>query len=250
MHPTAQHLLTPTARIADIACGMASWLRDVAAVAPSSAQLHGYDLRPEHPKAALPSNVHLYGVDVKEGFPPALHGMYDFVNVRLLCGGLTADDWPVVVRNLTQLLKPGGMLQWLEPDVLDCTVESGTPPSTKEGLQGLLSAFVEMMTRKRVLDRDHGLYVLPALMKDAGLASVRDEVVSSESDPGVRRMITEATGFGMFHSLAHIVEKEGEDKGPVSLARVGELEKMAIDDVESGSHIKFGILVRVGTKAK
>lgn len=49
---------------------------------------------------------------MKKPFPAEIHGKYDLVHVRMLVAAMLPEEWEPAVRNLTQLLKPGGFLQW------------------------------------------------------------------------------------------------------------------------------------------
>ena len=43
---------------------------------------------------------------------------FDLINSRLLAEGINADRWPSYIRELKQMLKPGGWLQMVEMDLL------------------------------------------------------------------------------------------------------------------------------------
>lgn len=56
-------------------------------------------------------NITMSIADAKERLPAELHGVYDVVNVRYLVAGMEPSDWEIVLRNVVQILKPGGAVQ-------------------------------------------------------------------------------------------------------------------------------------------
>ncbi|KAF2641482.1 S-adenosyl-L-methionine-dependent methyltransferase [Massarina eburnea CBS 473.64] len=118
LYPYSLHPSIPTdatnLHVADIGAGTAIWSIEVARQRPS-AQITGFDIsgdqfpRPEW----LPPNLRLETHDAFATFPERHHGRYDVVNVRFFVTLLASDEMVrTVVRNLTQLLRPGGYLQW------------------------------------------------------------------------------------------------------------------------------------------
>ncbi|KAL0943816.1 methyltransferase domain-containing protein [Colletotrichum truncatum] len=125
-----RHLLSQERpRVADIATGSGVWLASLTDILPPRSELVGFDLdsrkfpprpptppippppvspplKPEQP--SLDFQVH----NVLTPFPKDLQGTFDLVHVRLLALGLKTNDWDVAVRNLADLLKPGGWLLW------------------------------------------------------------------------------------------------------------------------------------------
>ncbi|KZL88062.1 methyltransferase domain-containing protein [Colletotrichum incanum] len=116
-------------RVADVATGSGVWLTSLADDLPPHSELFGFDfdklkfpprpptppippppvsppLRPEQPRLDFREQ------NVLEPFPGELWGTFDLVHVRLLALGLKAGDWDGVLRNLFDLLKPGGWLLW------------------------------------------------------------------------------------------------------------------------------------------
>ncbi|KAL5693812.1 hypothetical protein EMGR_004340 [Emarellia grisea] len=65
--------------------------------------------------------------DILQPFPQEHRGRYDLVHVRLLVGALKEVDYPRAVRNLYDLLKPGGYLQWDDCDTTAFCTDDPTP---------------------------------------------------------------------------------------------------------------------------
>ncbi|KAL4947724.1 hypothetical protein BDW69DRAFT_189923 [Aspergillus filifer] len=146
LHPCidASH---PTLRIADIGTGTASWLTDLSEILPATCQLDGFDvdISQAPPREWLPANVSLHEWDVFSEPPEHLMGQYDIVHVRLLVFVVKGDPTRIL-RSLIKLLKPGGWLQWAEPDVrtmrlLRARVSASPSPPDADATSGMERLF-------------------------------------------------------------------------------------------------------------
>ncbi|KAI0553288.1 S-adenosyl-L-methionine-dependent methyltransferase [Xylaria curta] len=128
--------------IADVATGTGIWLTDMSGRLPATTRLEGLDisLKATPPAEWLPPNVTFRVWDIKQAVPESLVGKYDVVHVRLLSFVLRDDEVPSVLQNLTQLIKPGGYLQWAEPDVASFRIEKTHPGNNTDALERLLHA--------------------------------------------------------------------------------------------------------------
>ena len=92
-------------KVADIACGTAIWLIDLAKEYPS-AQLDGFDISDQQfpPKGWVPKNVSLSTLDILKPIPEDLKGKYDVVHVGLIVLVVERDDPIPVLNNLLALL--------------------------------------------------------------------------------------------------------------------------------------------------
>ncbi|KAL4926268.1 class I SAM-dependent methyltransferase [Aspergillus undulatus] len=112
--------------VADVGTGTGIWLLEARKLLDtefpsepgSDRYFHGFDISPAQFIPSPPEGVELSVHDILKPFPPEHHNRYDLVNVRMLVAALTEPDYRTAVRNLTEILKPGGYLQWIE---LDCT---------------------------------------------------------------------------------------------------------------------------------
>ncbi|KAL7814624.1 S-adenosyl-L-methionine-dependent methyltransferase [Trichoderma aethiopicum] len=104
----------PDTKIADMGTGTGIWLLDVASQVPSTVQLNGFDISDEQfpCQSSLPSNVKLSVMDAFAEVPEKHRGKYDIVHMRLWCAIVQDGDPSALIRHATQLLKPGGYLQW------------------------------------------------------------------------------------------------------------------------------------------
>jgi hypothetical protein len=125
------------------------WLTDLSTRLPKTVRLEGLDISfaAAHPIPWLPDNVTLHHWDIREAIVPSdsdLCGAYDVVHVRNLAFVLRDDDVPSVLVRLVSLLRPGGYLQWGEPDVSSFRIETvpsndGQPKVTTDALSHLLA---------------------------------------------------------------------------------------------------------------
>ncbi|KAL1970615.1 hypothetical protein VTN77DRAFT_4259 [Rasamsonia byssochlamydoides] len=138
IHPAIQLPVDRPVHIADVAAGTGLWLIDVARELPA-AQLDGLDIdltQAPHPRW-LPPNITLRQWNIFEDVPSDLVGKYDLVHVRLLVLVLSALDPKPVIRNLLQLVKHGGYLQWDELDCVNMHVKKVDPSVRAPALEEL-----------------------------------------------------------------------------------------------------------------
>ncbi|KAF9579637.1 hypothetical protein BGW38_004030 [Lunasporangiospora selenospora] len=116
-------------RILDSGCGLGEWTMEMAKEYPN-ATVYGIDINPElFPSVtqSIPSNCLFTRSDLltRLSFPD---GYFDFVFQRFLYLGLTADDWPVALKELRRVMKPGAWIELFEP----CMRVHRAGPRTRE----------------------------------------------------------------------------------------------------------------------
>ncbi|CZT23716.1 uncharacterized protein RCC_09430 [Ramularia collo-cygni] len=163
----------PDLKIADVGTGTGIWLTELADRLPS-AQLDGLDVSFDAlpPCKWLPQNVRRLHWDVTHDVPPELEGQYDLVHIRLFAFVLLNDDLPGVLERLAKLLKPGGYLQWDEPDIASFRIETTDSTISTEALKQL----VERMQPQDVRFSPTWIARLPDLFKNAGFECVQYDV--------------------------------------------------------------------------
>ncbi|KAL9593685.1 MAG: hypothetical protein Q9219_007440 [cf. Caloplaca sp. 3 TL-2023] len=225
--------------IADFATGTGLFLRLLAESYPD-ARLDGYDLSPAmflHDK-----NVNLSLADAKEALPGELHGIYDVVHIRYLIAGMEPDDWEPVLRNLLQLLKPGGAIQWEEPALSQVQHLRGGPDS-----RTAITTSLSLMFRSGPLQErfGHGWSTLPAIMEKCGLR-VETDVVSSDRVVETRKALTR-NGLVALISYARMMAAK-QVPGAMSMDDIERLEKEALQEIESGCYVRYDVHTAVGFK--
>lgn len=204
------------------------------------ARLDGYDVS----SAMFVPDEHITMsiANAKDPLPPELHGVYDVVNIRYLVAGMEPTDWEPVLRNVVQILRPGGVVQWVEPALSQAQHLRGEPSSTTATMTRLGLMFRSGPVQQRF---SHGWSTLPALMEKCGLR-VETDIVSSDRLPATRTALTEnalvaAMGFTRMMSAK-------QAPGAMSPEEMEGIESAAIKDIESGCYIRYDVHTAIGFK--
>ncbi|KAE8138749.1 hypothetical protein BDV38DRAFT_291811 [Aspergillus pseudotamarii] len=173
IHPTIP-TTSPTLRIADIGTGTGVWLTDQARRLPSTVFLEGLDVSFDAtpPQELLPPNVNLREYNILGETPPDLQGLYDIVHIRNFSFVLKNDQVEQVIRNLYQLLKPGGYIQWGEPDVSSFRIEKSDP----ENKIGALTELIQIGQGQDGRLRPTWVPKLPRYFQEIGMEGVESDV--------------------------------------------------------------------------
>lgn len=136
LHPSIP--IPEEAQIADVATGTAIWLIDVAREYPT-ARLDGFDVNTSQapPEQWLSPNITLKTWNIFEDVPDQMIGIYDVVHVRLLVLVVQKGDPRNILRNILQMLKPGGYIQWDELNYPDTHVRDSGSSSHSPALHEL-----------------------------------------------------------------------------------------------------------------
>ncbi|KAI0016502.1 S-adenosyl-L-methionine-dependent methyltransferase [Xylariomycetidae sp. FL0641] len=171
-HPSIE--ITPHMKIADIGTGTGVWLTDLAPRLPKTVKLDGLDVSfaAAPPPKWLPSNVTLHRWDVNEAVPPEFAEQYDLVHIRNFAFVLRDEDIPRVLGNLVRLIKPGGHLQWGEPDMASFRIERLDASRKIEALSQLLQVTQSQDARLTPT----WVPGLPGAFRAAGLRGVVEDV--------------------------------------------------------------------------
>ncbi|KAF9909947.1 hypothetical protein EC991_007751 [Linnemannia zychae] len=134
-------------RILDSGCGLGEWAMEMAKEYPS-ATVYGVDLNPDlfpGMSQPVPSNCLFVQSNIlsRLSFPDCY---FDFVYQRFLYLGLTIDDWPVALKELHRVMKPGGWIELFEP----CMRVHRAGPRTREVMRWLS----RLLQEERGLDFD------------------------------------------------------------------------------------------------
>ncbi|RDW86565.1 class I SAM-dependent methyltransferase [Aspergillus mulundensis] len=107
--------------VADVGTGTGIWLLQARDFLDSkfpgteeNRTFHGFDISSEQFPQSTPDNVSFSLHNVLKPFPPEYHGKYDLVYVRLLVAAVPESEYEIAVRNLVEILKPGGYIQWTD----------------------------------------------------------------------------------------------------------------------------------------
>ncbi|KAL8723628.1 MAG: hypothetical protein Q9225_000071 [Loekoesia sp. 1 TL-2023] len=237
LHPLVARSLGNFPSIANFATGTGLFLRLLSESYPG-ARLDGYDLSPA--MFLSDKTVKLSVADAKEPLPAELHGVYDVVHIRYLIAGMEPDDWEPVLRNMLQLLKPGGAIQWEEPALSQVQHLRGEPSSRTATMTRMSLMFRRGPLQQRF---SHGWSTLPAIMERCGLR-VETDVVSSDRVVDARRALTE-NGLVALLGFARMMAAK-QAPGAMSTEEIEEMEKEAIKEIESGCYVRYDVHTAVG----
>lgn len=208
------------------------------------ASLHGFDISPAlyPPKETLPSNVHLGIMDIRNPPPVSEHSKFDVVHISLIAAGLTPSEWEPVVHNVTQLLKPGGAIQWAECDWAATQHLRSEVNSSVQTYRSMGTKFREAF--KNQFSR--GWNTLPQMYQAAGLKQIQQDIVSSDRLAETRKPLSR-NGIQAIFGWAKLVSARNAP-GALSLDEIARLEKEAERDIESGCYARFDIYIALGFK--
>ncbi|KIW28847.1 uncharacterized protein PV07_04710 [Cladophialophora immunda] len=101
--------------IADAGCGNGIWAIETAEEHPS-AEVVGLDVSAAQFPAAwtCPQNCCFHQLDLMQPVGEEYNNCFDLINVRLLAGPLNGGNFHPIVDNLFRMLKPNGLIQWLD----------------------------------------------------------------------------------------------------------------------------------------
>ncbi|KAL4950110.1 hypothetical protein BDW69DRAFT_172827 [Aspergillus filifer] len=140
LNQAAEKALTASSqplKVADLACGNGIWLIELHSHFTKnniSAQLDGFDINPVNfpDSAFLPDSVSFRQLDVLAKPPPAeLIGAYDIVHIRAFVSVIPDSNLTPILTAASELLKPGGFLQWEETRGDRWIVESPSPQTSR-----------------------------------------------------------------------------------------------------------------------
>lgn len=114
--------ITNPKRILDIGTGTGLWAVQVGDEHPD-AQVLGNDLSPIQPRW-VPPNV-IFEVDDVEAEWPDGRAPFDLVHARYMAGSIK--DWPGLLRNCYDSLKPGGWVECSDWDLLPYATDGSVP---------------------------------------------------------------------------------------------------------------------------
>ena len=244
IHPSIRQRLGANARIADVGTRTGAWLLALSREMPATVQLDGYDPSDvQFPdQRDLPPNVSFTIADARKPFPLHLHGTYDVVHVRLQVSAMERDHWLLMADHCSVLLKPGGSIQWEEPDLWNIRILRERVDSQTDALFNL-HRYWQSSLGERFL---YGYSTLPATFQRLGLLDVCEDVVATD------RLIHNRTPCARLSAQGILgwarIRAEHHEEGALSVEQVDQLERDVRRDFESGAYSRYDIFVIMGSK--
>lgn len=207
-----------------------------------TAHLHGFDISDALYPERLPARVQLHITDVKQPCPPEFAGKFDLVHIRTLTPSMMADEWAPALQHVLALLKPGGALQWEEPNWTTVELVRGRDASSTAGARAMTELFKEVLSEKTAA----GWNTLPALFAEAGVERVEKDIVSSDRLPETRWALSVNTMVAMC-LFADIMAKRGATERAARLEQFG---NQGFLDIDSGSYVRWDMHITSGFKSR
>ncbi|RCH92658.1 hypothetical protein CU097_012808 [Rhizopus azygosporus] len=117
--------------ILDVGCGPGVWSMDMSLDYPNCTY-HACDIVDITNKRLRMKNFTFKKGDVLKGLPYE-DNTFDFVHMRLLTGSLCVDQWPIAIKELIRVTRPGGIIQLTE-------IDNKLPDPKNEAYYKLISA--------------------------------------------------------------------------------------------------------------
>ena len=206
-----------------------------------AARLDGFDVSSDQFKSGLSKNVQLHVVDAKGAFPTEFHSQFDVVHLRLLVTAMDKEDWELVTRNVMQLLKPGGVIQWDEARFCDVVIVRNHVDSTTFWLDHTEKDFMKRYKHRL----DYGWSTLPSVFEQVGLRDLQTDIVSSDRVSETRTGMTQVLSEGVFE-WARAMAAKGSPVWPADQTK--DIEKKTKQDIESGAYTRFDIHIAIGRR--
>lgn len=246
LHPRIEAALPPSARIADVGTGTGVWLHDLAKTCPSTWELEGFDISDEQfPPPDERRRIQYDQLSITEAIPEQHQGQFDVVHLRLLVCGLTSDQWAVAARNVLQLLKPGGWIQWFESQFADLQTYQNVPGASIESNEQVYRNSIASLNRQ-----DKMLDDVPRLrqtVQSVGFGDCAEDVFSSDRVPEVREQLM-GVQFGALQAIARALAAK-DPRFPMSSDEVEDAFKKAEKELEGGrAYYQWTMRVVTGRK--
>ncbi|KAI7888103.1 S-adenosyl-L-methionine-dependent methyltransferase [Mucor mucedo] len=116
-HAPVTEMLEEGINVLDSGCGPATWVFEMGETYQRST-FHGVDAACVFPEDIKPANVELVIGNVAKNIPYPDENFH-YVHQRLLFLGLSQSDWDGALKEIYRVLKPGGYIELVEPDLLD-----------------------------------------------------------------------------------------------------------------------------------
>ncbi|KAL4739677.1 S-adenosyl-L-methionine-dependent methyltransferase [Aspergillus similis] len=239
--------------IADVGTGTGTWLLEARDLlnsrVPSQEHrtFHGFDISAAQFPGSPPEGVSFSCQDILKPFPPEHHGKYDLVHVRLLVTAFPETEYDTAVRNLVEILKPGGFIQWTDLNSSFLASPSSTELSDPRP-SFLVSTWLKFLKSGCLAIDAPG--ALAKAFKKAGLADVRN-TDNAQHDLGqplkLHAQKWQADAFGTV--VERLLIKNGDTEADAKRKQEAEVAKLReyFEDTGAVLDIRFGVVV--GRKA-
>ncbi|EGC41500.1 conserved hypothetical protein [Histoplasma capsulatum var. duboisii H88] len=232
----ASYLLLRTSTERDSA-----WLRDLAKELPKTCRLDGFDISLEQlpDSARFPSDINYHVQDILAPFP------VEFLR-QLLVMGLKADEWERAIRNLGNILRPGGYLQWTDIAPFASSIVPGTPGCNVDDAKRYLEKFIEVISNYGKSGKS--VTELYSHFKKCGLKDCTEDILFLD-EPEYKAVLN----VNYVKVISHVLQAASSEAGPGSDAlpmdQIVRLERLAMKNVqETNSSFLYKLYVVTGRR--
>ncbi|KAL3462224.1 methyltransferase family protein [Aspergillus heterothallicus] len=152
-------------RVLDSGAADGTWLQDLPRQLSSfNLELFGVDIGSSlFPPSSM---ADLRAHDIRTPFPKSWdwEEKFNVIHQRLLIWGIQSSEWPIVLRNLREAIRPGGYIQLVEAEWID--PQNPASPETRPNLSK--QAALQVWSTETFGMDIHIAYKLEALLKEAG----------------------------------------------------------------------------------
>ncbi|KAJ7157009.1 S-adenosyl-L-methionine-dependent methyltransferase [Mycena crocata] len=154
-------------KVLEIATGCGVWILDLAKIIDPAVPMIAVDIESRLFPTSPPQNVQ-FSVESVTDLPSDWTNSFSFIHQRLLLFALQVPQWPVALRELHRVLRPGGWVQIAESTGWHDGIHPGKPCMEK------------LTAMYRCLSRSRNIYVdcardLPTMLKEAGFVDIQGE---------------------------------------------------------------------------
>jgi ubiquinone/menaquinone biosynthesis C-methylase UbiE len=245
LHPDIVSRLPTDAKIADIGTGTGIFLCELSNQLSPNSSFNGFDVLDAQypPPSKLPQNVQLHLHDAKEPWPQDFHCQFDAVYLRFLISALDNPDVIArVAENVSQILKPGGAIQWCEID----------PPAMKilRHTLGARTSSCNLVLREikaihHARAKPISIKELSQIISNVKYQDVTEDWVSSDVYPETRSEYI-LNSLDLWRNILKMRSKSGAS--PRSSEEIEAIIKDVESEVGSGAYWRVDVCTVVGFK--
>ncbi|KAJ3038434.1 hypothetical protein HDV00_000622 [Rhizophlyctis rosea] len=210
-------------KVLDLGCGSGIWCFEIATEFPQC-HVTGLDISPVQPGTVKPRNVTFMESDLTNLPLPFEDASFDYIHMRFLIFGLRTEFWPVLIAELTRIVKPGGYIELME-------LANPTMPGPTKVLN--LCAIMSQATSSRGCDLTIQQKLFPYLSSQPSLTAVEQltKTLYTHPNPSDARAYRVAKMWGddmgqLFMGVKAALVAKGvcseEEFGPLVRAHIAE----------------------------
>lgn len=232
IHPRIQATLHKdhAVRVADVATGTGAWALALESSTPPNWEIQGLDISADQFPTTKTSRCKFDILDILKPVPFEVHGKYDMVHIRLLCGALTTQDWSIVAANAFRMLKPGGWVQWHEMAPTTVRILPNSPEASTKCSEKFIRISTSGYQRiGRFMEEDMDLMI--PRVESAGFVDCNLHCPSSDRMPEMRREASITISAGVATALELLAMRDPKIAA-VTVEQARDLSKKAFEELE------------------